>query len=62
MPFFLPNLIIVKKCELEEKHNIVKNRGWNYRITAQQTEVHLRLSLDSVHGSYCPNIEQGGLT
>jgi hypothetical protein len=32
------------------------------RITAQQTQVHLRLSWDSVHCSYCSNIELCGLT
>ncbi len=32
------------------------------KITAQQTQVHLRLSCGSVHGSYCSNIELGGLT
>jgi hypothetical protein len=31
------------------------------RITEQQTQVHLRLSWGSVHGSYCSNIELGGL-
>jgi hypothetical protein len=32
------------------------------RITAQQTQVHLRLSWGSVHGSLCSNIELDGLT
>ncbi len=32
------------------------------RITAEQTRVHPRLSWGSVHGSYCSNIELGGLT
>jgi hypothetical protein len=32
------------------------------RITAQQTQLDLRLSCDSVHGSYCSHIEQVGLT
>ncbi len=31
------------------------------RITSQQTQVHLRLSWGSVHGSYCSNIELGGM-
>ncbi len=31
------------------------------RIIAQQTWVHLRLTLGSVNGSYCSNIELGGL-
>jgi hypothetical protein len=29
--------------------------------TAQQPQLDLRLSWDSVHGSYCSNIEQTGL-
>ncbi len=32
------------------------------RITKQQTQVHLRLNLGSVHRSYSSNIELGGLT
>jgi hypothetical protein len=31
-------------------------------LIAQQTKAHLRLSLGSLHGSYCSNIEMGGLT
>jgi len=32
------------------------------KITAQQTQVHLRLSWGSFHRSYYSNIELGGLT
>jgi hypothetical protein len=32
------------------------------KISSQQTQVHLRLSCGSAHGSYCSNIELGGLT
>ncbi len=32
------------------------------RTTTQQTQVHLRLTWGSIHGSYCSNIDQIGLT
>ncbi len=39
----------------------IPQRLEHQRNAAQQAQVHLRLSWGSVHGSYCSNIELGGL-
>jgi hypothetical protein len=50
---------------LAMRENVYKNRLLHtvqkYWATTQQTQVHLRLSRGSIHGSYCSNIKLGGM-
>jgi len=44
---------------IKGKTKKITQKKFPARITAQQTQVHLRLSWGSGHGSYCSNIELG---
>ncbi len=62
--YLTQQLSYVSHSNLNKSHleSLCKLRLKFQRITAQQTQVHLRLSWGSVHGSNWSNIELGGLT
>jgi hypothetical protein len=56
LSFYLPAFEISRSCRTAPVQRLEFQR-----ITAKQTQVHLRLSRGSVHGSCFSNIELGGL-